>query len=106
MATIQPLRTGWHMAKIIEFYIPNNFRKKATRWIPLEQYGKVIPFVFTTPHSEPVSPSVPLPMASAGAISEMAAATVARRNEVIEMPVRRCRAVHVACLSHKRRSLY
>lgn len=32
------------MAKIIEFYVPSSFRKKATKWIPPEQQGKVIPF--------------------------------------------------------------
>jgi hypothetical protein len=32
------------MAKIIEFYIPSGFIKKATKSTPLEQYGKVIPF--------------------------------------------------------------
>ncbi|MGA7080866.1 MAG: hypothetical protein WBQ43_06030 [Terriglobales bacterium] len=32
------------MAKIIEFYVPSSFRKKATKWIPTEQCGKVIPF--------------------------------------------------------------
>jgi hypothetical protein len=32
-----------HMAKIIEFYIPNSFRKKAA-WIPPEQRGEVIEF--------------------------------------------------------------
>ena len=32
------------MAKIIEFYIPVNFKKKAAKWIPPEQNGKVIPF--------------------------------------------------------------
>ncbi len=32
------------MAKIIEFYVPTGFRKKATKWIPPEQYGKVILF--------------------------------------------------------------
>jgi len=31
------------MAKIIEFYIPDSFRKKAA-WIPLEERGKVIEF--------------------------------------------------------------
>ena len=31
------------MAKVIEFYIPNTFQKKAT-WIPSEQRGKVIEF--------------------------------------------------------------
>jgi len=32
------------MAKIIEFYVPSSFRKKAKKWIPPEQCGKVIPF--------------------------------------------------------------
>jgi hypothetical protein len=32
------------MAKIIEFFVPGSFRKKATKWIPPEEYGKVIPF--------------------------------------------------------------
>jgi hypothetical protein len=32
------------MAKIIEFYIPTNFRKKVAKWIPAEEQGKVIPF--------------------------------------------------------------
>ena len=32
------------MAKIIEFYVPNRFRKVATKCIPQEQQGKVIPF--------------------------------------------------------------
>ena len=49
-----PLRAGlslltvvrWLMAKIIEFYVPSSFRKKATRWMPPEQCGKVIPFTF------------------------------------------------------------
>jgi len=31
------------MAKVIEFYIPNTFRKRAI-WIPPEQRGKVIEF--------------------------------------------------------------
>jgi len=31
------------MAKVIEFYIPANFRKKS-KWIPEEQRGKVIEF--------------------------------------------------------------
>jgi hypothetical protein len=34
---------GKTMAKIIEFYIPNSFRKKVA-WIPPEQRGKVIEF--------------------------------------------------------------
>jgi hypothetical protein len=32
------------MAKIIAFYVPNNFKNKATKWIPPEQYGKLISF--------------------------------------------------------------
>ena len=32
------------MAKIIEFYIPATFKKKATRWIPKEDCGKVLAF--------------------------------------------------------------
>ena len=32
------------MARIIEFYIPSSFRKKATQWVAPEQSGKVIPF--------------------------------------------------------------
>jgi hypothetical protein len=32
------------MAKIIEFYIPRTFRKKATKWIALPRQAKVIPF--------------------------------------------------------------
>jgi len=32
------------MAKIIDFYVPSSFRKKATKWIPPEEQGKVIPF--------------------------------------------------------------
>jgi hypothetical protein len=35
---------GGFMAKIIEFYVPSSFRKKATKWIAPEQHGKVIPF--------------------------------------------------------------
>jgi len=31
------------MAKIIEFFVPNNFTKKE-KWIPPEEYGKVISF--------------------------------------------------------------
>ena len=33
------------MAKIIEFYVPSNFRKKTTKWIPAEERGKVIDFI-------------------------------------------------------------
>jgi hypothetical protein len=31
------------MAKIIEFYIPNNFRKRV-KWVAPEQRGKIIEF--------------------------------------------------------------
>jgi len=31
------------MAQVIEFYIPNRFRKKV-RWVPPEQRGKVLEF--------------------------------------------------------------
>ena len=36
-------KVGMIMAKVIEFYIPNSFRKKLA-WIPPEQRGKVIEF--------------------------------------------------------------
>jgi hypothetical protein len=32
------------MAKIIEFYVPRSFRKKASKWIAPQQHAKVIPF--------------------------------------------------------------
>jgi len=32
------------MAKIIEFYIPESFQKKATKWTPPELRGKLLPF--------------------------------------------------------------
>ncbi len=32
------------MAKIIEFYVPSRFTKKATKWLSAEERGKVIPF--------------------------------------------------------------
>jgi len=32
------------MAKITKFYIPSSFQKKATKWIPQEQKGKLIQF--------------------------------------------------------------
>jgi hypothetical protein len=33
------------MAKVIAFYVPRSFRKKATKWIPPERQGKIIQFV-------------------------------------------------------------
>jgi hypothetical protein len=35
---------GGFMAKIIEFYVPIKFRKKATKWIAPQRQAKVIPF--------------------------------------------------------------
>jgi len=35
------------MAKIIEFYIPASFQKKATKWTPAEDRGKVLQFTLT-----------------------------------------------------------
>ena len=35
---------GGFMAKIIEFYVPRSFRKKATKWIAPQRRAKVIPF--------------------------------------------------------------
>lgn len=32
------------MAIIIEFHVPSRYTKKAVKWTPLEQQGKVIPF--------------------------------------------------------------
>jgi hypothetical protein len=32
------------MAKVIEFYIPNRFRKPPAKWTPAEQRGKVLEF--------------------------------------------------------------
>jgi hypothetical protein len=40
------------MAIIIEYYVPSSFRKKATKWVPPEQRGKVIPFGSADPHPE------------------------------------------------------
>jgi hypothetical protein len=31
------------MAQVIEFYIPDSYRRK-TRWVPVEQRGKLIAF--------------------------------------------------------------
>jgi hypothetical protein len=32
------------MAKVIEFCVPEKFRKQSGKWIPPEQRGKIIPF--------------------------------------------------------------
>jgi hypothetical protein len=32
------------MAQVIEFYVPDRFRKRKTHWVPPEQRGKVIEF--------------------------------------------------------------
>jgi hypothetical protein len=39
-----------HMAKIIEFYIPSNFRKN-DKWIPPQERGKIIEFNLPTKKS-------------------------------------------------------
>jgi hypothetical protein len=36
-------KAGMMMAKIIEFYIPNNFRK-SVKWVAPEQRGRIIEF--------------------------------------------------------------
>jgi len=38
------------MAKIIEFYIPINFRKN-DKWIPAQERGKIIEFILPTKKS-------------------------------------------------------
>ena len=38
------------MAKIIEFFVPASFIKKAMKWRPQEEYGKVI--LFRVPHQK------------------------------------------------------
>ena len=38
---------GAAMAKVIEFYIPNNFRRKV-KWIPPQSSGKIIEFRLQT----------------------------------------------------------
>jgi hypothetical protein len=32
------------MARVIEYYVPEKFRKQSGKWIPPEQRGKIIPF--------------------------------------------------------------
>jgi hypothetical protein len=32
------------MAMIIEFFVPASFRKRTTKWMRPEEYGKLIPF--------------------------------------------------------------
>jgi hypothetical protein len=36
-------KAGMTVAKVIEFYIPNNFRK-SVKWVSPEQRGKIIEF--------------------------------------------------------------
>lgn len=43
-------KAGMIVAKIIEFYVPANFRQIG-RWVPVEQRGKVIEFVPQTKKS-------------------------------------------------------
>jgi hypothetical protein len=35
---------GTAMAIVIEYHVPEKFRKKTGKWTPVEQRGKVIPF--------------------------------------------------------------
>lgn len=39
------------MAKVIEYYIPETFRKKSDKWIPPDQRGKIIQFPTTVKKS-------------------------------------------------------
>ena len=32
------------MAQVIEFYVPAQFQKKMSKWVPQEQRGKVLEF--------------------------------------------------------------
>jgi len=32
------------MARVIEFYVPQNFKPAKQRWLPQEQQGKIIEF--------------------------------------------------------------
>jgi hypothetical protein len=41
------------MAKVIEFYIPDNFRRRV-KWVSPEQRGKVIEFGTGNPRAVPV----------------------------------------------------
>jgi hypothetical protein len=41
------------VAKVIEFYIPKNFRRRV-KWVPLEQRGKVIKFGARNSSAAPV----------------------------------------------------
>ena len=43
MSRLSEQRRRWFVAKVIEFYIPNNFRKKTKR-SAVEQRGQVIEF--------------------------------------------------------------
>jgi hypothetical protein len=36
--------TAMAMEIVIEFYVPEKFRKRSGKWIPREQRGKIIPF--------------------------------------------------------------
>jgi len=36
-------KTGMTVAKVIEFYVPNNFRK-SVKWVSLQRRGKIIEF--------------------------------------------------------------
>jgi hypothetical protein len=69
------------MAKIIEFYVPSNFRKKATKRIPPEQRGKVIPFGSATTHFDRISGFAQSLMEKAQEMSEIVSTVVELRDE-------------------------
>jgi hypothetical protein len=74
------------MAKIIVFYVPSNFRKKATKWIPPEQRGKVIPFGSATTHFDRISGFAQSLMEKAQEMSEMVSTVVELHDEGSESP--------------------
>jgi hypothetical protein len=49
-AAIEEEKVGTTVAKVIEFYIPNSFRKSA-KWISPEHRGKIIEFASQTKKS-------------------------------------------------------
>ena len=41
--TVRSRKRGWVMARVIEFYVPQNFKPKR-QWVPADQRGKVVEF--------------------------------------------------------------
>jgi hypothetical protein len=76
------------MAKIIEYYVPSNFRKRVTKWIPPEQRGKVIPFGSAAPHPERNSTVLPLLTESAQEVSGAVSTGVGLLSEAHGQPGR------------------